>query len=87
MRLLTILTLAATAIAFPANSLQEPDIATIASDLCKLPEPGKNCADVELKDVIVQYGKATKEQRQLIQDVAKSAGSQIVHDYKDFGYV
>lgn len=86
MRLLTLLTFAATALAFPSpDSLRQLSERTIASDQCKLPTLPSNCEGVEMQDVIIQLNKLTTEQSQLILDVAKSSGAQIVHNYTGFG--
>jgi hypothetical protein len=89
MLLLTLLTLAATAIALPSTSsksrLQDLYDATRNSELCDLPSPGKNCAGASRADVIIQYGKADATQRKMLKDVVTSSGSEIIHDYGDFG--
>lgn len=89
MQLLTLLALAATALAIPSPSpkatLLELYQATRNSEICDLPSPGQNCAGVARSDVIVQWGKADAAQRKLLKDVATSSGSEIIHDYGDFG--
>lgn len=92
MRLITLTLLSATALAAPttstyASTLHELSIQTIQSDTCALPQPSNNCAGFNMSDVIIQYGKANKEQQDLVMSAAKSSGATIIHDYKDFGYV
>jgi hypothetical protein len=69
----------------PRSKLGQLALETIASDACKLPEPGANCAGAAMKDVIIVYGTATQDQKEVIIGAAKSSGASIINDYSGFG--
>ncbi|KAF2272048.1 uncharacterized protein EI97DRAFT_446133 [Westerdykella ornata] len=89
MRLLTLLTLTATTLAFPSPSsspLRQLNTLTIASESCALPDPPTNCAGAQMRDVIIQISNLSESQRKTVMEAVKSSGSQIVHEYPGFGF-
>lgn len=85
MKVLAVFTFATAALAAPASLLNQLSTFTRQSESCVLPDVPANCAGASMKDIIIQYGQASGEQKKLVFDVAKSSGSNIIFDYQDFG--
>jgi hypothetical protein len=85
MKVLALFTFATAALAAPSSLLSQLSTLTRRSESCVLPDTPANCAGATMKDVIIQYGKASNEQKQLVFNVAKSSGSNVIFDYQDFG--
>ncbi|KAF2731341.1 hypothetical protein EJ04DRAFT_514690 [Polyplosphaeria fusca] len=82
---------AAMAVASPTvratSRLQDLASQTRQSDGCNLPTPGKNCAGVAMRDVIVSYPTTiSKNQTDLVIGAVKTAGGNVIYNWNTFGF-